>query len=264
MVIDMPLLHRRFLLAGAAAAIGVGSAARAAGVDLVVLSSGGFTPAFRALAPLFAEKTGNATRLVLGASMGETETAIPKRLARGEPADVLLMVGSALDTLLADGRAVGGSRVDLARSSIGMAVRAGAPHPDIGTVPALRQTLLDAKSIAYSDSASGVYLEKQLFPRLGIADQMRRTARMIPGDPVGGVVAHGDAELGFQQISELKPIPGIDIVGPIPAEVQSITVYAAGIAAASAHQAEARTLIAFLSSPEAAASVRATGMDPMT
>ncbi len=261
----MTVLQRRAVLLGAAA-VAFGRTVRAAaptGIELVVLSSGGFTPAFRALAPTFTQMTGNATRLVLGASMGETETAIPKRLARGEPADVLLMVGSALDILMADGRAVPGSRVDVARSSIGLAVRAGAPRPDIGTVAALRQTLLDAKSIAYSDSASGVYLEKQLFPRLGIAAQMSRTARMIPGDPVGGVVAHGDAELGFQQVSELKPIPGIDIVGPIPAEVQSITVYSAGIARASAHKAEARALITFLASPAAAAAVRATGMETM-
>ena len=261
----MAVLHRRVFLAGLAGAalLQRAGAAAATGVELVVLSSGGFTPAFRALAPAYAAMTGNTTRLVLGASMGETDTAIPKRLARGEPADVLLMVGSALGMLLADGRAVGGSRVDLARSSIGLAVRAGAPHPDIGSVAALRQTLLDAKSIAYSDSASGVYLEKQLFPRLGIAAQMGKTARMIPGDPVGGVVAQGGAELGFQQISELKPIPGIEIVGPIPAEVQSITIYSAGIASASAHQAEARGLIAFLASPAAASAVRATGMDTM-
>ena len=259
----MPVLHRRTFLVAAAAA-GIAGVARAApGIELVVLSSGGFTPAFRALAPRYTAMTGNTTRLVLGASMGETETAIPKRLARHEPADVLLMVGAALATLVADGQAVQGSRIDLARSSIGMAVRAGAPKPDIGTVAALRQTLLDAKSIAYSDSASGVYLEKQLFPRLGIAEQMRKTARMIPGDPVGGVVAKGDAELGFQQISELKPVPGIDIVGPIPAEVQSITIYSGGIASASAHQAEARALLEFLASPEAAAAVRATGMEPM-
>lgn len=261
----MPVIQRRTFLAGAAS-VGLARLARAAsptGVELVVLSSGGFTPAFRALAPIYAGMTGNTTRLVLGASMGDTETAIPKRLARGEPADVLLMVGAALATLLADGRAVQGSRIDLARSSIGMAVRAGAPKPDISTVAALRQTLLDAKSVAFSDSASGVYLEKQLFPRLGIAEQMSKTARMIPGDPVGGVVAQGGAELGFQQISELKPIPGIDIVGPIPAEVQSITIYSGGIASASSHQAEARVLLAFLASPEAAAAVRATGLEPV-
>ncbi len=260
----MYLIQRRAFLAGAAAA-GLARVAHAAGtgVELVVLSSGGFTPAFRALAPQFTQMTGDTTRLVLGASMGATPTAIPNRLQRGERAGVLLMVGSGLDALLANGKAVPGSRVDLARSIIGMAVRAGAAKPDISTVDALKRTLLAAKSIAYSDSASGVYLEKQLFPKLGIVEQMKKTARMIPGDPVGGVVAHGDAELGFQQISELKPIPGIDIVGPIPDAVQSVTIYAAGIAAGSTHQDEAKKLIAFLSSPEAAAAVRATGMETM-
>lgn len=258
----MDTIHRRTLLATIAAS-GFVQTARAAGTELVVLSSGGFTPAFRTLAPRYAQMTGDTTRLVLGASMGVTPTAIPIRLSHNEPADVLLMVGSALDTLMADGRAVPGSRVDLARSVIGMAVKAGSPAPDISTVDALKRTLLAAKSIAYSDSASGVYLEKELFPRLGIAEQMRKTARMIPGDPVGGVVARGDAELGFQQISELKPIPGITIVGPIPDAVQSVTVYAAGIAGGSTHKAEAKALIAFLAGPEAATAVRATGMETM-
>ena len=257
-------MQRRSLLVGAAAAALARTVRAAPGIELVVLSSGGFTPAFRALAPAYAAHSGNTTTLVLGASMGDTPTAIPTRLSRGEPADVLLMVGYALDRLMADGRAVPGSRVDLARSSIGMAVRAGARRPDISTVAALKQALLDARSIAYSDSASGVYLEKELFPRLGIAAQMSRTARMIPGDPVGGVVAKGEAELGFQQISELKPVPGIDIVGPIPAEVQSVTIYSAGIASASAHKGEARALIGFLSAPDAAAAVRATGMETMS
>jgi molybdate transport system substrate-binding protein len=264
------VLPRRSFLAGAglAGALGFLRLAQAAtpaeaGVELVVLSSGGFTAAFRLLAPKYAQASGDTTRLVLGASMGDTPTAIPNRLARGEPADVVIMVGYALDKLIADGRAVPGSRVDLARSYIGVAVRVGAPKPDISTVDALRATLLAAKSIAYSDSASGVYLEKQMFPRLGIAEQMHKTARMIPGDPVGGVVARGDAELGFQQISELKPVPGIDIIGPIPAAVQSVTVFSAGIAAGSTHQAEARKLIAFLASPAAADAVRATGMETM-
>ena len=257
-------LNRRSLLAGGAA-VGLGRLARAAplqtGIELVVLSSGGFTPAFRNLAPRYAEASGNTTRLVLGASMGDTPTAIPNRLQRGEPADVLLMVGYALDRLIAGGSAAPGSRVDLGRSLIGVAVRAGAPRPDISTVEALRSSLLAAASIAYSDSASGVYLERELFPRLGIAAQLQGKARMIPGDPVGGVVARGDAELGFQQISELKPIAGIDIVGPIPAAVQRVTIYAAGIAARSAHKAEAAALIAFLASPAAAEAVRATGME---
>ena len=230
--------------------------------DLTVISSGGFTPAYRELAPEFARRSGDTLHLELGASMGTTSTAIPARLARHEPADVLLMVGYALDDLMRDGRALPGSRVDVAWSSIGMAVRAGAPKPDISTLAALKQTLLAAKSIAYSDSASGVYLSTELFPRLGIAEQMQGRARMIPGDPVGVVVAHGAAELGFQQIAELKPIPGIDIVGPLPEGAQKVTVYAAGIAAGSSNPAEAKHLIDFLTSPDAAAAIRNTGLEP--
>lgn len=256
------MLYRRSFLAGTAALAPWPAAA--AGVELVVLSSGGFTPAFRDLSPAFAQASGDTTRLVLGASMGDTPTAIPNRLARGEPADVLIMVGYALDKLIADGKAVPGSRVDLARSSIGLAVRAGAPRPDISTVDGLRQALLAAKSVAYSDSASGVYIEHEMFAKMGIAEQMRGKARAIPGDPVGGVVARGDAELGFQQISELKAIPGIDIIGPIPDAVQKVTVFSAGIAAGSANKAAAKALIAFLAAPEAAVAVRRAGLETMT
>ena len=256
-------MRRRAFLAAAASLASLASPLAAAGTELVVLSSGGFTPAFRALAPAFAQATGDTTRLVLGASMGATPTAIPNRLQRGEPADVLLMVAPALDALMADGRAVPGSRVDLARSLIGVAVRAGAPKPDISTLDALRRTLLAAKSIAYSDSASGVYLAGELFPRLGIAEQLRGTARMVPGDPVGGVVARGDAELGLQQISELRPIAGIELIGPLPDEAQKATVYAAGIATASTNPAAARALIAFLAAPAAADAVRRTGLETM-
>jgi molybdate transport system substrate-binding protein len=142
--------------------------------------------------------------------MGTTPQAIPNRIDRGEPVDVVIMVGEALTELIKRGKIVPASRVDLVRSSIAMAVRSGDPKPDISTVDALKGTLLDAKSIAYSDSASGVYLEKELFPRLGIAEQLRGKARMIPAEPVGKVVARGDAQIGFQQLSELKPLAGIE------------------------------------------------------
>jgi len=233
----------------------------AAAADLTVLSSGGFTPAFRDLAPEFTRRTGDVTHLELGASMGTTATAIPARLARGETADVLLMVGYALEQLIKDGRAVPGSYTVIARSSIGMAVKAGAPHPDISTEAALKQTLLAARSVAYSDSASGVYLESELFPRLGIAEQMRGKARSIKGDPVGSVVANGEYELGFQQLSELGAIGGIETVGPLPAGAQRVTVYAAGMAAGSKEPVEALKLIAFLASPAAAAAVLKTGLE---
>ncbi len=126
--------------------------------------------------------------------------------------------------------------IDLARSSIAMAVKAGAPSPDISSVEALKQAFLHAKSVAYSDSASGVYIQNQLFKTMGIAEQMQGRARMIPAEPVGLVVARGEAELGFQQLSELKPIPGITVVGLLPEGAQQVTVFSAGVLGTSAHQ----------------------------
>lgn len=252
-------MNRRLILCALACAL----ATPAVAVELTVLSSGGLTPAYRVLAPEFEHRSGDTLHLELGASMGETPTSIPSRVKRGEPADVVLMVGYALDDLIKQGGALPGSRVDIARSSIGMAVRTGAPKPDISTLEALKQTLLAAKSIAYSDSASGVYLVKELFPRLGISEQMNRTARMIPGDPVAGVVARGEAELGIQQIAELKAVAGVDVVGALPADAQKITVYAAGIVTASKNPAEAKKLIDFLASPDAAPAVRETGLETM-
>jgi molybdate transport system substrate-binding protein len=149
------------------------------------------------------------------------------------------------------------------RSSIGVAVRAGAPKPDIGTLDALKRTLLQAKSIAYSASASGVYLSQEMFPRLGIADQIRGKCKRIANEPVGAVVARGDAEIGFQQISELLPVPGIDYVGPLPREVQKVTVFSAGIASGAKHPDAARALIKFLASPDAAPAIQKSGLEPI-
>jgi molybdate transport system substrate-binding protein len=236
----------------------------AAAVEIHVMNSGGFSAAYKALAPEFERATGNTLVTAWGPSMGTTAEAIPNRLARGEPADVVIMVGEALDALIKDGKAVPGSRVDLAASNIGMVVRAGAPKPDISTVEGLKRALVNAKSIAYSDSASGVYLSKVLFPRLGIAEQIAGKARMIPAEPVGAVVARGDAELGFQQISELLPIPGIDLVGPLPADAQKVTIFAAGIVTASGQPAAGTQLIKFLASPAAAAAITKSGLQPMT
>jgi molybdate transport system substrate-binding protein len=230
---------------------------------VTAVSSGGFAVAFRALAPEFERTTGNTLVTSWGPSMGNTPDAVPSRLRRGEPIDVVIMVGYALGDLIKEGKVVADSRVDLARSSIGIAVRAGAPKPDISSVDAVRSALLAAKSIAYSDSASGVYISTELFKRLGIADQLTSKSRMIPAEPVGAVVARGEAELGFQQISELKPIPGIDLVGPLPPDLQKITIFSAGIVVGSKEPEAAKALIAFLASPAATTAIRESGLEPM-
>jgi molybdate transport system substrate-binding protein len=236
-------------------------AATAYADDIIVMTSGAFTAAYLDLAPGFERSTNNKL-MTAATSMGTGADSIPSRLARGEPADVVIVAADALDQLIKDGRVMAGSRVDLARSSIGMAVRAGARKPDISSVEALRQTLLAAKSVAYSASVSGDYLVGELFPRLGIADQLKSKSRKIERERVGAVVARGDAEIGFQQISELLPVLGIDVVGPLPPEVQRVTVFSAGIASRSTHIAAAQAFVRFLASPAASAAVVKSGMEP--
>ncbi len=242
----------------------LGSAAAAASVqaaELHVMSSGGFTAAYKLLGPKFAAATGNTLDTVLGPSMGKSPEAIPNRLARGEPADVVIMVGYALDDLIKQGKVIPTSRVELADSRIGLVVRDGAPKPDIGSEAALKETLLHARSIAYSDSASGVYIERELFKRLGIEEQVKPKAKMIPKIPVASVVATGDYEVGFQQVSELLPVKGAAYVGKIPESVQSVTRYAAGIPVGAQHPQEAKALLDYLASPAAQPEVRSTGLD---
>ncbi|WP_085579979.1 MULTISPECIES: substrate-binding domain-containing protein [unclassified Pseudomonas] len=229
--------------------------------ELRVMTSGGFTAAYKILGPKFAASSGNTLDTVLGPSMGKAPEAIPNRLARGEQADVVIMVGYALDDLIKQGKVDPASRVELADSRIGLVVREGAPKPDIGSVEGLKKTLLDAHSVAYSDSASGVYIEQQLFKKLGIEDQLKPKAKMIPKIPVGSVVASGDYQLGFQQVSELLPVPGVSFVAKIPEAVQSVTRFAAGIPVGAQHPQEAKALLAYLAAPAAQADVQATGLD---
>jgi molybdate transport system substrate-binding protein len=145
-----------------------------------------------------------------------------------------------------------------------MAVRAGDPKPDISTVEALKKTMLAAKSIAYSDSASGVYIETTLIPRLGIAEQLRGKARMIPAEPVAKVVARGDAQIGFQQLSELKPVPGIEVVGLLPGDAQKVTVFSAGLATNAAQPAAGKALIDFLASDRVKKTLIDAGLEPVS
>jgi len=251
-----------------AAALGLASllvsASGADSAEIKVMISGGLTAAYRALTPEFERATGNKVVTAFGPSMGNTPEAIPVRIARGEPVDVLIMVGYALGGLIEQGKVVAGSRVDLVRSPIGMAVRAGSPRPDISSVDAFKRALLQAKSVAYSDSASGVYVGTELFQRLGIAGEMKAKSRMIPGEPVGAVVARGEAEIGFQQISELLPVPGIDLIGPLPPEIQKITVFSAGVAVGAKEPDAGRALIKFLASPAAAPTMAKSGLESIT
>lgn len=230
--------------------------------EIKVVTSGAFTAAFLELGPEYERATHNKLVTEFGPSMGTTHNAIPVRLDRGEPIDVVIMAGPALDDLIKQGKVRAGSRVDLVISKIGMAVKSGAPKPDISTVDALKRTLLAAKSIAYSDSASGVYLSTELFPKLGIVDQIRGKMRKIEADPVGGVVATGEVEIGFQQISELRPVKGIDIVGELPPGAQRATLFAAGIPVVSKQTEAAKALIQWLASPAVYASIEKTGLVP--
>lgn len=235
----------------------------ASAAEVRVMISGGLTAAFNALVPEYEKQTGNKVLVAYGPSMGTTVNAIPVRLERGEPADVLIMVGYALADLAKKGKVVADSQVDLVKSPIGVAVKAGAPKPDISSPDSLKRALLAAKTIAYSDSASGVYVSTEMFRKLGIEEEMKGKARQIPATPVGEIVAKGEAEIGFQQISELKPVAGIDIVGPLPAELQKITVFSAGIATVSKEPDAGRALIKFLASPPARAEIIKSGMDPI-
>ncbi len=233
------------------------------GAEVKVVTSGAFTAAYQQLVPQFEHTTHDKVTTAYGASMGGAPDSIPSRLQRGEPIDVVILAAPALDELIKQGKVIAGSRVDLARSSIGMAVRAAAPKPDISSLDALKRTLLQAKSIAYSDSASGAYLSKELFPRLGIADQIAGKCKRIAGEPVGAVVARRDAEIGFQQISELIPVKGIDYVGPLPPGAQKVTIFSAGIVAGAKEPDAARALVKFLASPAVAAVVAKTGLEPV-
>jgi molybdate transport system substrate-binding protein len=239
----------------------------ASAAEVRVMISAGFYGVYAELGPAFERASGHRLVTSRGPSMGDSPEAIPVRLARGEAADVVILDGGAADELAKRDLVRADSKIELARSLIGMVVRAGADKPDIGSVEAFRSTLLAAKSIAYSDSSSGVYLSTKLFPRLGIADQIAGKSRKVrgppSGEPVAAVVARGEAEIGFQQVSELIHVPGITFVGTLPDEVQLATFFA-GALARNAQQPEAATaLIRFLGSAEAAPVILKAGLIPI-
>jgi molybdate transport system substrate-binding protein len=243
-------------------ALAIGGFAHAQTADVTVMASGALGAALKELLPAYERASGATVAVVTGGSVGGAPDSLPNRLQRGERGDVLIMAASSIDDMIKAGKVVAGSRVDLARSRVGIAVRAGAAKPDISTVDALRRALLQAKSIAYSSSVSGVYVSTELFQRLGIANEALAKGRRVDAEPVAAVVARGEAEIGFQQISELQPDPGVDVVGPLPKEVERVTVFSAAVIAASANPSAARRLIQFLSTEGGAVFAR-SGLEPV-
>jgi molybdate transport system substrate-binding protein len=223
-----------------------------------VIISGGFSAAYREVLPEFERTTGIKVTTTTGGSIGNGPNTIGAQLRRGVAADVVILSREGLSELMSEGRIVAGTDTDLAQSPLGVAVRAGAPKPDLSTVESLKQTLLRAKSVTFTSSTSGVYLMTILFPRLGIADEM---AKKTTTAGVASVVK-GEAEMAIQPVSELLPVAGVDVVGTIPAEVQKVNVYAAAVVTGSKDTDASKKLIAFLASDAATAAMKKSGMEP--
>jgi molybdate transport system substrate-binding protein len=223
-----------------------------------VIISGGFTAAYRELLPEFERSSGITVTTTSGGSVGNGPNTIGAQVRRGVPADVIILAREGLTDLIKEQRTVPGTDVDLARSVIGVIVHAGAPKPDISTVEALKQALLKAKSVAMSSSTSGVYLTTVLFPKLGIADQMKDKISTSGAAAVG----RGEAELGLQQVSEVLAVPNVDFVGTIPETVQYVTTYAAAVVKGTSQLDASKRLIEFLSSEGAMAAIKKSGMEP--
>ncbi|PIF27800.1 molybdate transport system substrate-binding protein [Acidovorax sp. 56] len=226
-------------------------------IDIKGISSMATRQVLAELVALYAQQSSDRVGIE---SVGGVDAA--KRVQAGEPFDVVILASDAIDKLVAAGHVSAPSKVDLVHSGVAVAVQAGAPVPDIGSEDALRAAVLAAPSISYSTGPSGVALA-QLFERWGIAQEIApRIVQAPPGVPVGTLVARGEVALGFQQLSELLHVPGITLVGPLPAAIQITTTFSAGVGAASAQPAAAQALLAFMASPQAADAKRRQGMDP--
>jgi molybdate transport system substrate-binding protein len=244
-----------------AAALTLAMVLRAEAAELKVISGGAFKQVLNALAAQYQTETGNAVDITY-----RTVGQHVKLIKDGEEAfDVAVLTPDAIDGLARDGKVVAGSRADLAKVGVGVVVKAGTPLPDISTVEAFKRTLLAAKSVAYIDPAaggsSGIYVGT-LLQRLGIANEVNAKAKLIHGGAVADHVANGEAEIGVHQISEILAVPGVALVGPLPAEIQNFTVYAAGIGTAAKDSAAAAALVKFLTGPHALPIIKAKGMEP--
>jgi molybdate transport system substrate-binding protein len=245
-------MNPSWLIVAAALLSGVASAA-----EIKVLSTQATEQSYRELVPLFEKATGHKVTTIFTGTLDAD-----KRVAANEQHDLLIMSQSSIDAHVKGGKVVQGSRVDLARSGVAVGVKAGARKPDISSVDALKRTILNAKSIGYSTGPSGNYIVT-LFERLGVLEQVKPKMKQTPtGVFVGSIIASGEVEIGFQQVSELSQYEGVDYVGPLPAEVQNYTTFSSGIPSNAKEAEAARALVRYITSPQAGAVYRKRGMEP--
>lgn len=242
-------------LAGAALILAAIPAAAAA--QITVMTSGGFAAPLKAALPAFEKSSGIAVTVIQGKSQGAGPDTIAAQLDRGVAADLVILSREGLNDLIAQKKVVAATATDLAKTPLGLAVKAGAPKPDIGTVEAFKAALLRARAITYPSSTTGIWLSTTLFPQLGIAAEM---AAKSSHANVAAVVA-GDAELAIQPVSELLHVPGADFVGLLPAQIQYVSIFSAAITAKG--DSRARRLLDFLASPAAQGAMRDAGMEPV-
>lgn len=249
-------LRASFLAGFMAAAMMIGmNAAQAA--EVKVMAANAVKEAFLELVSAFERSSGHRVTTIWSGTEG-----VAKRVSGGEVVDIVIIAAPNIDKLILENKLVAGSRADFAKSGVGIAVRTGLPKPDISSAEALKRTVLAANSVAYSSGPSGFYVA-DLFKKMGIADQIKDKVRQpASGVQVGELVARGEADLGFQQISELLHVKGIDYLGPLPAEIQNITVYSAGLHTAAQAPDAAKALMKFLTAPEAGPIIKKIGMEP--
>jgi molybdate transport system substrate-binding protein len=234
----------------------------AASAQLQVIISGGFSGPYEKLLPQFQRTTGIKVETVSGSSQGSGPQTIGAQLARGVPADVVILSREGLTELIAAKRIVVGTDLDLARTPLGVAVRAGAPRPDVSTVEAFKEVVLKARTVAVPSSTSGIFLIEEVFPRLGIAERVNVTATPR-GIGAAAMVASGEADIAVMPVSEIVHAPGVDYAGALAEEIQLNQVFAAAVVAASKEIEAAKRLIGFLASERAAATIRDGGMEPL-
>jgi len=242
-------------LYGIAAVLAAALAPAAGAADIKVIASNAVREPYRELVPIFEKATGHRVAIDWGGTID-----IIRRIGGGDIADIVIIPAARIDDFVKQGLLVG--RVDLAQSGVGVAVRAGAPRPDILSAAALRNTLLAAKSIVLSSGPSSVYMPT-LFQKMGIADELKpKIIQIGPGLPVGKAVARGEGEIGFTQMSELMSVKGVDYLGPLPADVQLITLFSAGLHVAAPQPDAARALVKFLTAPDVAPVLQRHGLEP--